>query len=295
MNKKSAWLKKVPAMKSSQNQGQASSMWDRLYVIKHDDPELNSDTWCSVQPCRKLKFIGREILITQPSSTFWVYLLSLLGIVIGGHFIASHENQVSRIMWGGSLVLWGVGAFVAGSSYQAFGYQLKCAHRPYVVWTNWWEIFYLILQQLSISMLLVAVAYSCLAESGQAVSIATSALVSSAYILIVFLGAIKPVKSLITFELMVHICTPFIIFLIGLNALRYWQHGKLLDLALLGTWFGLVLTMCLYHLYKTSGLTKKLWKKGKWFSENDVLHVALIIWLTYIALVIEPLIKDISS
>lgn len=281
-------------MTSAKKTRKASSVWQRLHSIKHDDPSLNPETWFTLQPCSTVKFFGREILITQPSSTFWVYLLGVLTSLLGAYFIATSDNQVSRMMWGVSLILWGLGALIAGTSYQAFAFQFKCAGRDEVIWTSWWEVVYLILQQVSISVMLLAVAYSSLSEHGKILSIVVAALVSAVYSLVVCWGAFMPRKSLITFELMVHFCTPFIVFLIVLNAWRYWHFGQQLDLALLGTWFGLVLTMVLFNKYTALGLTNKLWKKGTWFSENDVLHVALILWIIYIALVVEPLVKDIS-
>jgi hypothetical protein len=281
-------------MTSAKKTRQASSIWRRLYNIKHDDPSLNAETWVTLQPCKTVNFFGRKILITQPSSTFLVYFLGVLTSLLGAYFVATHDNQVSRMMWGVSLILWGLGALIAGTSYQAFAYQLKCAARAEVVWTSWWEVVYLVFQQVSVSVMLVAVAYSSLTEQGQMVSIVVASLVSAIYVIVVCWGAFTPIKSLITFELMVHFCTPFIVFFIGLNTWRYWQFGNQLDLALLGTWFGLVLTMVLFNKYTALGLTNKLWKKGKWFSENDVLHVALILWIIYIALVVEPLVKDIS-
>jgi hypothetical protein len=198
------------------------------------------------------------------------------------------------MLWGISLILWGVGALLAGTSYQAFGYQLKCENRPKVVWTSWWEVIYLIFQQVSVSVMLVAVAYSCLGEVGQTVSIAVAVLVSIIYTLLVGYGAFKPVKGLITFELMVHFCTPIIVFLVGLNVRRYWQLGQTIDLALLGVWFGLIVTMVLFNAYMAAGFTQKLWQQGRWFSENDVLHVALIVWIAYIAFVVAPHIVDLN-
>jgi len=55
-----------------------------------------------------------------------------------------------------------------------------------------------------------------------------------------------------------HKSTPFII--------AVWNHGGILDLQQIGNY-------------------KKLWARGIWFSENDVLHVLLIFWVTYIATV----------
>ena len=181
---------------------------------------------------------------------------------------------------------------MAGTSYQAFGYQLKCAGRDRVVWTSWWEVVYLLLQQYSVSLMLVAVAYSCLPIEAQEISIVVALSVSLAYTLCVAFGAFKPIKALITFELMVHVCTPLMLFMLGLNVWRYYQLSLPLDLALIGVWLGLIITMVLYNKYSSLGLTDALWKEERWFSENDVLHVVLIIWVIYLAVVLEPRVLD---
>ena len=93
---------------------------------------------------------------------------------------------------------------------------------------------------------------------------------------------------------MVHVCTPLMLFMLGLNVWRYCQFSQQLDLALIGVWLGLIITMILYNKYSSLGLTETLWKKGRWFSENDVLHVVLIIWLIYLAVVVEPLVWDLT-
>lgn len=279
---------------SEQNSVEDGSLWTRLYHIKHNDPNLNESTWFTVQPCKRYRLFGQAILITQPSSTFWVYLLGILTTVLGGYLLVDHEGQISRGLWGVSLVFWGIGGLLAGTSYQAFAYQLKCEGRPEVVWTSWWEVIYLILQQVSMSVMLIAVAYSCLPAGGQKIAIVLATLVSLIYSAMVFYGAFKPLKSLITFELMVHICTPLVLFMLLLNTWRYWQYSTALDLALIGNWLGLIVTMALYENYMSRGFSEKLWAKGYWFSENDVLHVALIAWVFYLSLVLEPLISDIA-
>lgn len=279
-------------MSNSQKLKEKNSIWGKLFSIPHDDPALNAETWLTIQPCKTYSVFGKKILITQPSSSFWVYFLGLLTTALGFYFLITDAQQTSRILWGWSLILWGVGALIAGTSYQAFAYQLKCAGRDKVAWTSWWEVIYLIFQQVSVNVMLVAVAYSSLAQTGQMIAITVAIFTSIVYTIMIFYGAFKAIKGLITFELMVHFCTPFIVFMIALNAWSYWQFANPLDLALLGTWFGLILTMYLYWQYYNAGLTEKLWAKGKWFSENDVLHVVLIIWVIYIYLVLAPLIQD---
>ena len=60
-----------------------------------------------------------------------------------------------------ALVLGGIGAGLAGTSYQFLGYQLKCAGRDLCLWTHWLEVAYMMIQAASTSAMLIAVAYAC--------------------------------------------------------------------------------------------------------------------------------------
>ena len=267
------------------------SIFARLATIPHDNPAMNESTWFDVQPCKTYQLFGRSVVITQPSSSFWVYLLGVITTAVGIYCLLMQGVEQTRFYWGWSLILWGVGALIAGTSYQAFGFQLKCQGREVCAWTSWWEVVYLIFQQLSVNLMLVAVVYSSLpAAVGVAKAVALA--VSVLYCVMVLYGAFKPQKQLITYELMVKVCTPFIYFFIALNGWRFYQQGMAIDAALLGVWFGLILTDFLYWRYYNAGISEKLWAKGRWFTENDVLHVALVIWIIYIAVVLVPLMKD---
>jgi hypothetical protein len=121
------------------------------------------------------------------------------------------------------------------------------------------------------------------------------ALVSAvAYIILTFIGGMIPVKSLITFELMVWGSTPLFLILFTLNAWRYYTLGTPMDLAFMGAWVLLLLTMTAYWLYDKLDITPKLWAEGKgiWFSQNDVLHIGLILWMIYIAAVVADRVND---
>jgi hypothetical protein len=270
------------------------SVFGRLATIPHEDKSLNSQTWFTVQPCCEVKLFGKPMIITQPSSSFWVYLLGILTSAVGVYFLVTQGRERSRPYWGWSLILWGIGALIAGTSYQAFGYQLKCAGRERVAWSSWWEVIYLIFQQFSVNLMLLAVVYSCM-PSAIEVAMAIALLVSVIYSGVVLYGAFKPVKYLITYELMVKFCTPFIYFFILLNGWRIYQHGLALDYALIVVWLGLIITDRLYWWYYNAGYAGRLWAKGRWFSENDVLHVALVVWIIYIAVVLVPLVQDAST
>jgi len=196
--------------------------------------------------------------------------------------------------WGIAMVLWGIGALLAGTSYQAFGYQIKCAGQKTCAWTSWWEVIYLMFQQVSMDALLVAVAYSCATAVWRQALLGYALAGAVIYVSMTFIGAIIPVKSLITFELMVGVSTPICLFVLGLNSWRYYTYNTSMDLALTVAWVLLLAAMLAYWLYDKSDLTARLWAKGKgvWFSQNDVLHIGLILWMIYIAIVLTTRIND---
>ncbi len=271
-----------------------SSAFSRLQSITYTDQELTPENWCEQQPCLKVKVASREIILTQPSSTFWVYLLGFLTTGVGIYFLYVRGSEISRLWWGISLVLWGIGALLAGTSYQAFGYEIKCRGRQVCSWTSWWEVIYLMFQQVSMNAMLVAVAYSCTSGTLHMMLITYAMVTSVIYVSIAFVGGFVPIKSCITFNLMVWVSTPILLIVCIINGWRYYTFSNHMDLVLLGTWVFLLLTSCIYCLYDNLGITHKLWAGGKgiWFSQNDVLHVCLIFWVIYIATIVASQITD---
>jgi hypothetical protein len=52
------------------------------------------------------------------------------------------------------------------------------------------------------------------------------------------------------------------------------------------------LTIGAYFLYWALDITDVLWEQGIWFSENDVLHLGLLLWMVYIAVYVAKRIVD---
>jgi hypothetical protein len=271
-----------------------SSAFHRLESIEYTDPELTPENWCEFQPCVTIRLGSKAVILTQPTSTCLVYFLGIATIGVGLSFWWLRGDQESRLWWGISLLLWGIGALLAGTSYQAFGYQIKCAGRETCAWTSWWEVIYLMLQQVSMDALLVATACSCTEGMLQTVLLGYALLSAVAYVILTLIGGIIPVKSLITFELMVWVSTPLFLIMLILSAWRYCTLGTVMDLAFVGAWVVLLLTMTAYWLYDKLDITSKLWAKGKgiWLSQNDVLHIGLILWMSYIAAVVAERVQD---
>ncbi len=271
-----------------------SSIFNRLNSIRCTDPELTPENWCGVQPCFKIKIASKDVILTQPSSSFLVYLLGILTIGVGINFLRLQDGEASRLWWGISMMLWGIGALLAGTSYQAFGYHIKCAGRETCTWTSWWEVIYLMFQQASIGALLIAIAYSCTTGTTQMILLGYALISVVAYIILTFIGGIVPIQSLITFEWMVWFSTPIFLLICIINGWRYFMFSTPMDLALIGAWVLLLLTMTAYWLYAKLDITPKLWANGKgiWFSQNDVLHIGLILWMIYIATVVASRVYD---
>ena len=268
------------------------SVFGRLKSIPHDDPDLTPETWCVEQPCLKIRIAARQIILSQPLSSCWVYFLGFFSVGVGLYFFQIHNGANSRLWWGISLLLWGIGALLAGTSYQAFGYQIKCAGRQVCSWTSWWELVYLMFQQVSMNAMLIAIAYSCTTGTFRIVLLFYALASSLVYVILVCIGGFAPVKALITFEFMLRFTAPVFIFFCCLNSWRYHTFRHPMDLGLLGSWIILFGAMMAYWIYRKQGITKKLWAKGIWFSENDVLHVLLIFWMIYIATTLANLIED---
>jgi hypothetical protein len=255
-------------------------------------PAQTSETWLQIQPFTEFMIASQNIIFVQPSTSIIVYLLGILTIAVGLYFLKIRQGQLSRFWWGIALLLWGIGALLAGTSYEAFSYAIKCAGREACLWTSWWEILYLIASVWSIDAMTMAVAYSSTTGKLRK-TLSVYAIVNAVvYFIVVMIGAFIPVKFLISFELLLVVSAPGILAFFVINGWRYFKFKQSLDLTLLGTWIWLGVTIAAYFLYLISGNTATLWAKGIWFSENDVLHIGLIIWMLYIAFVLVPKVKD---
>jgi len=263
----------------------------RLDAIPYE-PVQTAETWLQIQPYAEFQFGAQSIIFVQPSTSIIVYLLGGITIAVGLYFFKMRNEQRSRFWWGIALLLWGVGAILAGTSYEAFSYAIKCAGRAACLWTSWWEIIYLIVSVWSIDAMMIAVVHSSTAgrlRKGLSVYAVVNAVL---YFIVVMIGAFIPVRFLISFEFLLIVAAPSIIAFFALHGWRYFKYKASLDLAYLGTWVWLGVTIVAYFLYLVSGNTTVLWEKGIWFSENDVLHIGLILWMICIARFLSPRVKD---
>lgn len=120
------------------------------------EPPVTPEQWCAARPCIDL---GGTVL-DEPLGTLLVFALAGLWVAGGLHAWRIRTGQRSRAWFAVALVCGGIGAALAGTSFQAFGYELECAGRSVCVWTNWFEVGYLIAQAISVSGMVAAVAHA---------------------------------------------------------------------------------------------------------------------------------------
>jgi len=221
-----------------------------------------------------------------------VYLLGLLGIGVGVRFLRTRERERSRLWWGVAMVLWGAGGAAGGNELpgvqlcdQVRGPDHVCVDQ--LVGGVVSDPHHVQLQR---------------PDAGRGPrrrrrDLAAGALVllggdGLLYVLVVLTGAFLPNRRLVSFELLVLFATPMVLALLALSARRYTRSASGADLAQVGTWLWLGVTVGAYYAYLSSGATERLWRQGVWFSENDVLHVGLILWVIYMARVVAPRLRD---
>ena len=254
------------------------------------EPPTTPEQWCEIQPCFE---IG-GVTFTQPLGSILVYLLALLWIAGGVYFWRIREGQRSREWMALALVLSGIGAGLAGTSYQFLGYELKCAGRDLCLWTNWLEVAYMMLQGASTSAMLIAIAYACTSGALRSCLVIYAIANSAVYLVLATYGALAGIRPLISFELLMVFAAPGLLFILVIAAVRWLRDQYSMDLALIGAGVWLIVTVAAYSAYLAAGLTASLWDHGNGFylSENDVLHVGMILFITYLVAVVANRLRD---
>lgn len=250
------------------------------------EPAYTPAAWLEWQPHARVWFGGREWVLTQPLSTLYVYLLGaaaiILGIMLFRQFNENNAELIARAgdhrWWGAALVLWGAGALAAGTSYELFSYEIKCAGYEFCRWTSWWEIIYLLLSLGSINAMAAAQAVRLQIPLKKRLQ-AYAAVNTGLYIMLVIIGTAVPVRFLISFEMLILFAAPTIALFLWINGVRREPERTRVDQNLLWIWIGLIVVIGAYFAYYMLGWTDLLWQQGIWFSENDVLHLGLIGWM----------------
>jgi len=241
------------------------------------EPLLTADVWLEGHPHIQ---IGSRI-VSEPSSSLLIFLLAILYLRIAYLFFHGHDGQQSRLWWGIFMLLFGLGAILAGVSYQAFSFELKCRGYEYCLWTSWWEISYMICTVAGVGAAFIAVSYSVLSRKARFFWTAYAQASTLIYIGVVSFGAISTNRFLISFEMMI------IFVLAGFLAIAanlIWQHRQNknpLIMTILKVGVSLLTVIVIYFIGLTSGFAKLLWASGIWFNANDLLHLLLFGWVLY--------------
>lgn len=254
------------------------------------DPPVTPAEWCRDRPC---VMVG-DTVVNEPLGTVLVFALALLWIGVGGYFLARRRGQRSRSWLGVALVLGGLGAAQAGISFQAFSYELKCAGREFCSYTNGFEVGYSVTQAWSVSAMLVAVAYACAAGRTRTAVIAYAIINAVGYCIVAVFGVLLPSKALLSFELLMLFALPGIILVIVLAARHVRDPQQPYARWIVWAAVLLVLVQVAYFGYYAAGVTQLLWDEGAgfYFSENDVLHVGMLLWLWFVAAKLGPTLAD---
>ncbi len=224
-----------------------------------------------------------NLILQQPSSTFLVFLLGLVTALVGIPYLKA-KGFVNRWL-GINFVIWGLGAWTAGLSYQAFGAALKCVGNEPCAWTNGVELFYMVLTVYSINALLVA--YSGLTEDPVKSRLQRFAYFSIlSYSLFQGIGMVVPVKFLLSYEFMLIFLATNLILMMTIS---YRRKAQALHARLWRIWLLFLGVNAAYFVALFAGYALPLYEStGIWFNENDVLHILLLGWMLLWVTVVKP-------
>lgn len=254
---------------------------NRLDSIEYS-PKTSPETFLQNQPWVNVKIGDWEFIWSQPTSSIIVFFVGFYTIYAGYIFLRNRDKQQSKFWWGIGFLLTGAGAIFAGTSYQALGYEIKCNGREFCTWTSWWEIWYMLLSVPGMNAFLVAAAFTNTHGSYRKAVITYAFVNTICYSVLLLFGALWAVKFAVSFECMSLISAPSVIFLIFLHGTAHFRHNEKLNFLLLNTWLIFAAVAIAYCVYLSLDISPYLWKKGIWFTENDVLHLGMVCWIYYV-------------
>ena len=207
------------------------------------NPLTTPEQWLASQPYIEIEVFSQKITLIQPSSTFFVYLLGTISILLGLNLLRIRRDTKFISYWAISMTLWGIGAILAGTSYQIFSYEIKCVGNLFCNWTSMWEIAYLILSVGSVNAMLMAQASIDEKEKIRRIMTRYAMFNYSLYLIAILIGTIIPIQFLISFELMILFLAPTVCSLLILNIRSYFQFKNRVNFSLAIIWIFLILIM----------------------------------------------------
>ena len=253
----------------------------RLSLIDYS-PKVSPEAFLQNQPWLRVELGEHSFILSQPSSSVLVFFVALFTIFNGYKFLSHTQQQRSKFWWGMGLLLSGLGAFLAGISYQALGYEIKCNGREFCTFTSGWEVAYMLLSALGMGAFLIAASYSNATGKLRKVIIAFAVLGIMAYSAFLAYGTFAAVKLLVSFEFMAAFSIAIVVFFLILHGQAGIRNRDSKNRTLLTTWLIFVAVFLGYSAYLTLGITNALRTRGIWFTENDVLHLGMVYWVYYV-------------
>ena len=241
------------------------------------EPLLTPDAWRESHAHLQ---IG-NLIISEPSSSLFIFLLAILYLCVAYLFFRRQDTQQSRLWWGIFMLLFGLGAILAGVSYQAFSFEIKCRGYDNCLWTSWWEIGYMICTVAGVGAAFIAVACSILSPKARYFWTAYALTSTFIYIGVVSFGTISANRFLISFEMMIIFVLAGFLAVAAHSLWQYRQNKNPLIKKILKVGILLISVIVIYFLGLISGYAELLWEKGIWFNANDLLHVLLFGWVLY--------------
>lgn len=240
-------------------------------------PLMSPEDYLATRPFIEL---NNGSIIIEPSSSLMVFVLGVQIFVLGLLLIKDNLR-----LWGLSLLFWSIGTILAGISYQSYGYELKCNGQAFCLFTSWFELAYLFTTAISISLMAFAFAQTFTANKTTKYLIGYGKVALVGYTVILILGSILNNQIMISYELFTVFFMPLFLVFFILNVLRYRTSKNRLDYEFILLWLLFLVVNVSYYVYLFLGYTELLYNStGIWFSANDVLHVALILWFVYLQL-----------
>jgi len=263
----------------------AFSNWLNALLL---EPLITPEAWLESHPNLQ---IG-NLIVSEPSSSLLIFLLAILYLRIAILFFRGHAGQQSRLWWGIFMLLFGLGAILAGVSYQAFSFELKCRGFDYCLWTSWWEIGYMICTVAGVGAAFIAAAYAVLSVMARLFWTAYALGSTLIYSGVATFGIISANRFLISFEMMIiFVLAGFLAIAANLS----WQYRKTknpLIMKILKVGVLLIAVIVIYFIGLTSGFAALLWSRGIWFNANDLLHVLLFGWVLYSYNMLHDTLRD---
>lgn len=238
------------------------------------DPLMTPEKYLDERPF--IELFG-SIIVIVPSSSVIVFALGIQIILLGMLLIKDKQKS-----WGLSLLFWGIGTILAGTSYQTLGYELKCSGQTHCLFTSWFELAYLFTTAISISLMAQAFANRFSRDKTKTYLNGYGRIALIVYTLILLLGALFENRIMISYELFTVFFMPLFVVFFVINILNYRHDKNKLDHAFIVLWLLFLGVNVAYYVYYFLGITSALYAEiGLWFSANDVLHVGLILWFAY--------------